>query len=85
VRVTAEYERDALELVFEDDGPGIDADELSAVVKRGVRLDEKAPGAGLGLAIVADLAARHGGEIRFDRSPLGGLRVALELAEHGPC
>ena len=44
------------------------------------RLDELgAPGAGLGLAIVADLAALHGGALRLDRSDLGGLAALLDL------
>ncbi|WP_255522180.1 hypothetical protein [Paracoccus sp. NBH48] len=47
---------------------------------RGARLDELgAPGAGLGLAIVADLAALHGGELRLERSDLGGLAAVLDL------
>lgn len=63
----------------EDDGPGL-AEETSAVMARGVRLDESRPGAGLGLAIVADLAGLHGGRLELERSTrLGGAAALLEL------
>ncbi|MGZ3216995.1 sensor histidine kinase [Paracoccus sp. T5] len=67
-------------LRIEDDGPGLaDADAPLALV-RGARLDESGPpGAGLGLAIAADLAALHGGELRLERSDLGGLAAVLDL------
>ena len=48
-------------------------------MRRGRRLDETRPGSGLGLSIVVDLAALYGGALRLDASPLGGLRVELEL------
>jgi len=50
-----------------------------AVLQRGVRADEAAPGSGFGLAIVRDLAELHGGSIALDHSPLGGLRASLRL------
>ena len=37
------------------------------------------PGAGLGLAIVADLAALHGGTLRLGRADLGGLEARVTL------
>jgi signal transduction histidine kinase len=78
-RVSAQLREGRLALVFEDDGPGLDAPECDAVLARGVRLDEKAPGSGLGLAIVRDLVVRYGGALSLDRSPLGGLRARVEL------
>jgi signal transduction histidine kinase len=65
--------------VFEDDGPGLDAGARSAVLDRGVRLDEGAPGQGLGLAIVRDLVGLYGGELALDASELGGLRVTTRF------
>ena len=79
VEVKARRVEGGIETVIEDDGPGLDEDACQAVLERGVRLDEQAPGAGLGLAIVVDLARVYGGELALDRSELGGLRVRLLL------
>jgi signal transduction histidine kinase len=44
-----------------------------------VRADEAAPGSGLGLSIVRDLAEVYGGTIGLENSPKGGLRARLQL------
>ena len=69
-----------LRLQIEDDGPGIGADNLQAVVARGVRLDEAVPGTGLGLAIVQDLVALYDGQMELQPLASGGLVVTVELA-----
>ncbi|KRE08536.1 ATPase [Bosea sp. Root670] len=74
---TADTERIAL--LIDDDGPGLPAEAMAEVLKRGRRLDETTPGSGLGLSIVVDLAKLYGGGLSLDRSPLGGLRARLEL------
>jgi signal transduction histidine kinase len=66
-------------LVVEDDGPGLPEDQRDAVLKRGARLDETAPGSGLGLSIVDELVRAYGGRLTLASSPLGGLRVVAEL------
>jgi len=71
--------REMLEILIEDDGPGLSEEERREAVKRGRRLDETVPGTGLGLSIVADLAALYGGRLELDRSHLGGLKVRLVL------
>lgn len=73
----ADTERIAL--LIDDDGPGLPAEALAEVLKRGRRLDETTPGSGLGLSIVVDLAKLYGGGLTLQRSPLGGLRARLEL------
>ena len=60
-------------------GAGLRADQRAEVIKRGARLDESAPGSGLGLSIVDELARAYGGAITLADSPMGGLRVVLEL------
>jgi signal transduction histidine kinase len=65
--------------VVEDDGPGLPADQREAVMKRGARLDEDAPGSGLGLSIVEDLTRAYGGRLTLAASDLGGLKAVLEL------
>ena len=68
-----------IDIMVDDDGPGIMPEMREAVLQRGVRVDEAAPGSGLGLAIVRDLAELYGGSIALDTSPLGGLRARLSL------
>lgn len=78
VRAAAER-REAIVLAVEDDGAGMEPAAAAEAVKRGKRLDETAPGQGLGLSIVADLAQLYGGELALERSGLGGLRATLRL------
>ena len=68
-----------VDILVDDDGPGLAAAMHEAVLQRGVRADEAAPGSGLGLAIVRDLAEVYGGSIALETSPLGGLRARLRL------
>jgi signal transduction histidine kinase len=67
----------------DDDGPGIPPDQRANVVRRFVRLDEgrgrDEGGAGLGLAVAADVANAHGGGLTIADSPLGGARVTIML------
>lgn len=80
VRITAEEaEEGSLVLRVDDDGPGLGAEATTRAVERGVRLDERTPGAGLGLSIVSEIATAHGGSMRLAASPLGGLRAEVLL------
>lgn len=80
VTVTAEAAGDAAFLLHVDDnGPGLSPEERVSAMKRGVRLDETAPGTGLGLDIVSELAELYSGEFSLNDSPLGGLRASLKL------
>lgn len=63
----------------EDDGPGLTEEEAEKVLRRGVRLDEKTPGSGLGLDIVKELVDVYGGSLQLKRSVLGGLLAELRL------
>ena len=71
--------RAMIDVLVDDDGPGLPEASRALAVTRGKRLDESKPGSGLGLSIVTDLAALHGGFLRLEDSPLGGLRARLRL------
>ena len=72
--------RAGLQLAVEDDGPGIDADDVGKVLQRGVRGDERVQGHGIGLSIVQDLVRDYRGELQVGRSQeLGGARFEVTL------
>jgi signal transduction histidine kinase len=73
-----------LTITIEDDGPGIAEAARSRVVERGVRLDERDEGAGLGLAIVQDVLDAYGWRFELAASGrLGGLRVTIAPSAEG--
>jgi signal transduction histidine kinase len=68
------------EIVVEDDGPGLSEDDIAKVMARGARLDEAAPGQGLGLSILTETVELYAGELLFGRSErFGGLKARLRL------
>ena len=68
-----------LTILVEDDGAGLTPEEAEKVLRRGVRLDEKTPGSGLGLDIVKELVDIYGGTLNLFRSEMGGLKAELSL------
>lgn len=64
---------------IDDDGPGIDVTRREEVLSRGNRLDEQVAGHGLGLGIVRDIVDAWDGQLQLADSPLGGLRVTVNL------
>ena len=79
VAVSSSNGAKGVEVTVDDDGPGLARSMREAVLQRGVRADEAAPGSGFGLAIVRDLVELHGGSIALEDAPLGGLRAKLLL------
>jgi two-component system sensor histidine kinase PhoQ len=76
-RVRARVEGDAklLKVTIEDDGPGFS--DTDAALQRGVRLDERVPGHGIGLTVVADIVQAYDGTLLIDRGEWQGGRVCI--------
>lgn len=73
--------REGLQIVVEDDGPGIVADKRRQVLERGARLDERVAGQGIGLSVVREIAELHRGSVDIGSSELGGARITVRLLE----
>ncbi|HKF71445.1 MAG TPA: ATP-binding protein [Stellaceae bacterium] len=83
VWVTAVPVKDGIDVLVDDDGPGIPAHRRDDVFRPFFRLDAaRSPqtgSVGLGLTIARDVALSHGGDISLEDSPQGGLRVRVHL------
>ena len=87
IRIEVDRGASGVTVRVDDDGPGIPPDRREEAFRAFNRLDEarnqNAKGVGLGLAIARDAARSHGGEVRLEDSPLGGLRAVLTLPGGG--
>jgi two-component system osmolarity sensor histidine kinase EnvZ len=83
VDITGTRRKKAVEIVVDDNGPGIPADQREDVFRPFVRLEtsrnRQTGGVGLGLTIARDVARAHGGDLVLQDSPSGGLRARLRL------
>jgi len=74
---------DGVDILVDDDGPGIPLAERDRVFQPFIRLDPSrnpsTGGVGLGLTIARDVARSHGGDVRLENSPYGGLRARVHL------
>jgi two-component system, OmpR family, osmolarity sensor histidine kinase EnvZ len=74
---------EGLDILVDDDGPGIPPADRERVFRAFARLDPSrnpsTGGVGLGLTIARDVARGHGGELGLEASPQGGLRARLHL------
>jgi len=78
ISLTARSWDQGVELVIEDDGPGIPEGRERDALRSGGRLDSPKPGTGLGLAIAIDLLQAYGAELNLEKSDdLGGLAVRI--------
>lgn len=80
LRLTATLVKDGIELMIEDDGPGIPQKDRREALRSGGRLDSSVPGTGLGLAIAVDLLKAYDATLSIENSvTLGGLGVRVLL------
>jgi two-component system osmolarity sensor histidine kinase EnvZ len=81
--VRAGRRRNHIEIIIDDDGPGIPETERQNAFRPFYRVEEsrnrETGGTGLGLAIARDIARAHGGDITLDTSPQDGLRARIRL------
>ncbi len=69
-----------VDLIIEDDGPGIAEGQVEHLLQRGVRGDERVQGHGIGLSIVQDIVKAYSGSLKVSRSKtLGGARFDVRL------
>jgi signal transduction histidine kinase len=83
VELSLRERQDVVELLVDDDGPGVPVGDRERVFERFTRLDDgrarDAGGLGIGLAIVQAVVEQHGGSISIDDAPIGGARFTVHL------
>ena len=83
VDVTAHRRSKGIEILIDDDGPGIDAEQREEVFRPFVRLERSrnfdTGGTGLGLTIARDMIRGQGGDLTLHEAPGGGLRARIWL------
>lgn len=83
VAITGVRGADFIEIIVDDNGPGIPEHLMEDAFRPFHRLDESRnldrSGVGLGLSIAQDIAHGHGGQILLERSLWNGLRAIVRL------
>ena len=80
VQLSAVSSREGVQVAIDDDGVGVPEEERGVVFDRFSRGSTAShSGSGLGLALVAQQAELHGGTASLEDSPLGGVRLLLNL------
>ena len=83
VVVTLNNSDKLIQILVEDDGPGINEKDYEQATKPFQRLDlarnQNISGSGLGLSISQDITNNYGGQMKLSKSHLGGLKVSLEF------
>ena len=77
--ITADHKGKKLNIRIEDDGPGMEPEQVQQLLKRGMRADENMPGHGIGLSIVHNIVRAYRGKLEIQRSELGGVAVTVVL------
>ena len=76
IRLTAAPQERNVDVLVDDDGPGIAPDRRESVFRP---FETGGGGTGLGLTIARDIVRAHGGDVLLEQSPMGGLRARIRL------
>ncbi len=79
IHFSAKYQQDKIIIRIEDDGPGIQQNEVKRILERGVRADQSTPGHGIGLAIVRDIVHVYAGELSISQNEMNGASIIIKL------
>ena len=83
ISLNLEKKNSTILISIEDDGPGVDKSEFQNIIKPFYKIDksrsDSKSSVGLGLSISSDIIKSHGGDIKFDKSKMGGLKVTISL------
>ena len=79
VKIQISVVTNQLNIQIEDDGPGVESDQLTRITQIGTRLDESIEGHGLGLGICTDIVTSYQGTLKLTKSDLGGLKVEVSI------
>lgn len=88
IMLAAKELEDQLELAIQDNGPGLDSEDLERIFERFYRADPSRQredgGSGLGLAIARSIVQAHGGQLSAESEPGQGLKVSVLLPKKSP-
>ena len=77
------FQFSSLKFSIDDDGPGVDNSEFQNITKPFYKVDksrsDSKSSVGLGLSISSDIIKSHGGDIKFNKSKMGGLKAIISL------
>lgn len=86
--ISVEKSGDELSIIVDDPGPGIPDDKIEAMFDPFARAEgsrnRSTGGSGLGLTLARSIARTHGGDVRLENRPEGGLRAAIILPDGSP-
>ena len=83
VTVSIKEDSEFATVIISDDGPGIEQEDWQHIFEPFFRIDKSRSrdmgGAGLGLALVKEIARQHGGDVYVVQSSKNGTQIALKL------
>ena len=68
-----------VEILVEDDGPGVNDAMRDVVFRRGMRADQRVEGQGIGLAVSREIVDGYNGQLTIGDSDLGGAKIRIQL------